>query len=169
MSWLGKNIEIEDLLSKHAPISKKLLEAVKALSGAKSLIEWCYENKLPIALVSSSTSKSVAYKCKSHKWIELLNVKVLGDDPYLRKGKPAPDPYLLAAKRLGVNPKMCYVIEDSESGIQAGLNAGCLVWVLKPKHHSKNGCSNDNNINNPIYIRKLSTLHKYLIQESVSK
>lgn len=41
--------------------------------------------------------------------------------------KPAPDPYLLAAERLGVNPARCLVFEDSDVGAEAAHRAGCVV------------------------------------------
>jgi HAD superfamily hydrolase (TIGR01509 family) len=40
------------------------------------------------------------------------------------KGKPDPEPFLLAAEKLGVNPKDCLVFEDTEMGIQAATAAG---------------------------------------------
>jgi HAD superfamily hydrolase (TIGR01509 family) len=43
-------------------------------------------------------------------------------------GKPAPDLPLLSARRLGVQPQRCLVIEDSEMGVQAALAAGMTVW-----------------------------------------
>lgn len=47
-------------------------------------------------------------------------------------GKPAPDLFLLAAKRMGVPPKGCIVIEDSRPGVQAGLAAGMTVLGFCP-------------------------------------
>ena len=44
-----------------------------------------------------------------------------------RSGKPAPDPYLLAAERLGVDPAACLVLEDAPSGVAAGRAAGMTV------------------------------------------
>jgi len=41
--------------------------------------------------------------------------------------KPAPDPYLLAAQRLGVSPARCLVFEDSETGAESAHRAGCIV------------------------------------------
>jgi HAD superfamily hydrolase (TIGR01509 family) len=41
-----------------------------------------------------------------------------------KKGKPDPEPFLLAAEKLGVNPKDCLVFEDTEMGIQAATAAG---------------------------------------------
>ena len=45
-------------------------------------------------------------------------------------GKPAPDPYLMAARRLGVGPADCVVIEDAPAGIQAALAAGAYVVAV---------------------------------------
>ncbi len=45
----------------------------------------------------------------------------------VKKGKPEPDLFLFAAKKMGVEPKDCIVIEDSIVGMQAGLNAGMDV------------------------------------------
>jgi pseudouridine-5'-monophosphatase len=57
---------------------------------------------------------------------------VLGDDPELAAGKPAPDPFLLAAHRLGVRPHDCWAFEDSPAGARSAAAAGCRVHVLAP-------------------------------------
>ena len=46
------------------------------------------------------------------------------------RGKPSPDPYLFAAERLGARPEDCLVIEDTPSGVQAGVSAGMTVWSV---------------------------------------
>lgn len=46
------------------------------------------------------------------------------------RGKPHPEPYLLAARRLGVDPAQCTVIEDAPAGIEAGLAAGMRVIAV---------------------------------------
>jgi sugar-phosphatase len=43
------------------------------------------------------------------------------------RGKPDPEPYLLAATRLGVAPADCLVFEDAPAGIESALRAGCTV------------------------------------------
>ncbi|HEX2904017.1 MAG TPA: HAD family phosphatase [Jatrophihabitans sp.] len=53
---------------------------------------------------------------------------VCGDD--VRNGKPDPEPYLLAAARLGVDPASCLAIEDSPSGIASAEAAGCVVVAV---------------------------------------
>ena len=46
--------------------------------------------------------------------------------------KPAPDVYLAAAAALGVPPARCLVVEDTPTGIQAGVAAGATVWAYAP-------------------------------------
>ena len=48
------------------------------------------------------------------------------------RSKPAPDVYLAAAQRVGVEPAQCLVIEDTVTGIRAGIEAGCTVWAYCP-------------------------------------
>lgn len=50
------------------------------------------------------------------------------------RGKPAPEPYLLGAKRLGVSPDRCLVVEDAPAGIQAGRAAGIRVLGVSSTH-----------------------------------
>lgn len=55
---------------------------------------------------------------------------VSGDDPCVENGKPAPDIYLEAAKRLGIHPSECLVFEDALTGTEAGKSAGCHVVAV---------------------------------------
>jgi sugar-phosphatase len=72
------------------------------------------------------------------------NLRVLGLDPPrvlvtgqdVESGKPAPDPYLLAAERLGADPAECVVVEDAPAGIQAGKAAGAYVVALLTSHEA---------------------------------
>ena len=53
-----------------------------------------------------------------------------GDDPSVKNGKPAPDIYIEAARRLDVHPSECLVFEDAVAGAKAGMAAGCLVVAV---------------------------------------
>lgn len=61
-------------------------------------------------------------------------VTITADDKRLKAGKPAPDPFLLAAKCLGFNAKKCVVFEDSPSGIRAGVASGATVIAVCTSH-----------------------------------
>ena len=52
----------------------------------------------------------------------------------VRRGKPAPDAYLVAAQALGVDPTGCVVIEDAPAGVRAGRAAGMTVWAVTTTH-----------------------------------
>jgi sugar-phosphatase len=51
-------------------------------------------------------------------------------------GKPAPDTFLLAAERLGVDPAACLVFEDAPAGIAAARAAGMTVWAVTTTHRA---------------------------------
>jgi HAD superfamily hydrolase (TIGR01509 family) len=96
--------------------------------GALRLLEDVRNAGLPTALVSSS------YRLLVDTALVVLGsdrftVTVAGDE--VRNTKPAPDPYLLAAERLGVDPARCVVLEDSSAGMRSALAAGCSC-VLVP-------------------------------------
>ncbi len=55
-------------------------------------------------------------------------VLVTADD--VKRGKPAPDPFLEAARRLGVDPRRCLVVEDAPAGLQAARAAGCFTLAV---------------------------------------
>ena len=62
------------------------------------------------------------------------SVTITADDRRLKAGKPAPDPFLLAAECLGFNAKRCVVFEDSPSGIKAGVASGATVIAVCTSH-----------------------------------
>ena len=130
---IPQEVETEELLSLHKPISRKLILKAQAMSGSESLVKRCHANDIPMALVTSSSYESFQIKTAPHKWMNLFSVKVLGDDKLLEKGKPAPDPYLLAAEKLNIAPQECWAVEDSISGVSSALKAGCFVFFLKEK------------------------------------
>ena len=126
-------VDAKQLLNLHRPISRQLILTAKAMRGGESLVERCHKDNIPMALVTSSSLESFQIKTAPHKWINLFSVIVLGDDKLLAKGKPAPDPYLLAADKLNLAPQDCWAVEDSIAGVSSALEAGCFVFFLKEK------------------------------------
>ena len=134
---ISNKVNIEDVLRIHKPISRKLILTAQAMPGSESLVKRCFENNIPMVLVTSSSSESLKIKTSQHKWMNLFSKKVLGDDKLLKKGKPAPDPYLLAAEKLNIAPQECWAVEDSFAGVSSALEAGCYVFFLKEKSNDQ--------------------------------
>jgi HAD superfamily hydrolase (TIGR01509 family) len=129
--WLPGPVSSDRLLAVQQPIVRGLLPQAPPLDGAEALLEACRDRGIPMALVTSSSRETAALKTAPHPWIDaLLPVRVLGDDPDLAAGKPAADPYLLAAGRLGLDPGCCWAFEDSLAGARSAAAAGCRVHVL---------------------------------------
>lgn len=101
------------------------------MPGAVRLTTWLHRRGIPQAVATSSHRDSFEIKrSRLRKWFDRFDVIVTGDDPAIRKGKPAPDIFLVAAKRLGANPDSCLVFEDSPAGVAAGLAAGMAVVAI---------------------------------------
>lgn len=77
---------------------------------------------------------SAAYGCMTRVGITPPPVTITADDKRLKAGKPAPDPFLLAAECLGYDASKCVVFEDSPSGIRAGVASGATVIALCTSH-----------------------------------
>ena len=133
---IPKAVKVKELLNLHKPISRKLILNAEAMQGGESLVRKCHEINIPMALVTSSSSESFQIKTAHHKWMNLFSTQVLGDDRSLAQGKPAPDPYLLAAEKLDITPKECWAVEDSISGVSSALKAGCFVFFLKENNEA---------------------------------
>ena len=135
--WIGAAAlpvpSVEALLAVRQPIAEALMLQAPPMEGARSLLERCAALRIPMALATSSSSAAVAHKSTPHPWLGLITVRVHGDDPALRAGKPEPDVFLLAAERLGVEPRHCWAFEDSPAGATAAARAGCLVHVVAPE------------------------------------
>ena len=96
------------------------------LPGAGELLEALADEGVPQALVSSSYR--VLVDAVLAHGTGPFAVTVAGDE--VAEGKPAPEPYQRAARQLGVDPARCVVLEDSPSGVTAGLAAGCAVLAV---------------------------------------
>jgi HAD superfamily hydrolase (TIGR01509 family) len=85
--------------------------------------------QLPFAVVSGSTRDAVVRSLTALHLLDQFDT-IVGAEDY-NKSKPAPDAFLVAAARLGVEPKDCLVFEDTAMGIKAATAAG-MASVLVP-------------------------------------
>jgi mannitol-1-/sugar-/sorbitol-6-phosphatase len=101
-------------------------DGVVAFPGAADVLA------LPVIAIATSCEAPLARVRLAAAGLTRPAVLVSADD--VAHGKPAPDPYLLAAERLGVDPAGCLVLEDAPSGIAAGRAAGMTVWAVTTTH-----------------------------------
>ncbi len=121
----------QDYLDSRKDVLLEKFKNTAALPGAKEITTHFFECNMPQALATSSSSPIFDAKFENHKkWFSQFTQIVKGDDPELKEGKPAPDIFLLAAKRLGIDPAECLVFEDAPTGTEAALAAGMSVVVV---------------------------------------
>lgn len=104
------------------PILPGVVELLDALSAAG----------LPLALCTSSRRDQAQAKLEATDLLRFFRTVVTVDD--VAAPKPAPDPYLLAAQRLGVAPGACLAFEDSETGARSAHAAGMRVVQVHGLH-----------------------------------
>lgn len=104
-------------------------DGLRPIPGAAELLA-----SLPPArwTVVTSAGRDLAVRRLAAVGIALPPDAVTSED--VSRGKPAPDGYLLAASRLGVDPARCLVFEDAPPGVEAGLAAGAQVVALGTTH-----------------------------------
>ena len=106
---------------------EQLSQGLELLPGAKELLVELQAAGVPTALVSAS-SRRIVDACLGAIGADFFRHTVSGDD--VERTKPDPQPYLLAAELLGVDPADCVVIEDSPIGTTSGAAAGCRVLAV---------------------------------------
>ena len=103
---------------------KKHPEIFKLAPFAEEFLNYLKESNIPRTIATMSEKENVDFYIKEfhlEKWFDVE--KIVYSDGII-PGKPAPDIYLIAAKRLGLDPQNCIVVEDAISGINAAKNAG---------------------------------------------
>jgi HAD superfamily hydrolase (TIGR01509 family) len=96
--------------------------------GAAELLDRLDELRLPRAICTSSSHEDVRHNLDLHALTGRFDAIVAAGD-YAR-GKPAPDPFLCAAKVLGVTPQACLALEDSHNGVRAAAAAGMRTIMI---------------------------------------
>ncbi|MCF0177420.1 MAG: HAD family phosphatase [Bacteroidales bacterium] len=99
--------------------------------GVYELWQWLKEHDIPFTIASSSDKANIDFfyqETDLAKWVS-RDIITYSDGSFLH-GKPAPDIFLLAAKRIGVEPAETIVFEDSDSGIRAAEAANANVVMV---------------------------------------
>jgi len=114
---------LKDKLKNGFPLVPHVVEVLGALS-----------NSFRLAVASSGERRIQGEQLKKANLMKYFKAIILGED--ITNPKPNPEPYIKAAKKLGVVPSECVGIEDSISGFKAVKEAGMTLIAIKAEHNT---------------------------------
>ncbi|WP_405971177.1 HAD family phosphatase [Streptomyces sp. NBC_00988] len=124
----GADITLAELsVLLNAGFEDRIGRSLPLMPGAARLLAELAEYEIPTALVSAS-HRRIIDRVLTALGPQHFALTVAGDE--VTRTKPYPDPYLLAAAGLGVDPARCAVVEDTATGVAAAEAAGCLVVAV---------------------------------------
>ena len=109
-------------------VENKLKVEVPVKPGLFDILEFFRAQGVKLAVASSSYTEIITSNLRVSGTEKFFDEIVSGSR--IEHGKPAPDIFLYAADRLHLDPKDCYVFEDSVNGVLAGLAAGCTTVMV---------------------------------------
>ncbi|KAJ8753373.1 hypothetical protein K2173_019772 [Erythroxylum novogranatense] len=122
----------EQYIDQIMPIYREKWAKARALPGADRLIKHFYNHGVPFALASNSLTEYIDEKIAHQEgWKECFSV-IVGSDQ-VKLGKPSPDIFIEAARRMGLDADQCLVIEDSLVGVRAAKAARMKVVAVPPQ------------------------------------
>ena len=124
---------IQQVADRKEALYYELLPQLQPVPEVLEHIQLMYE-QIPFAVVSGSTNESVVKSLQTLNLLHHFNTLVCAED--YTHPKPHPEPYLLAAQRLGVAPQHCLVFEDTDLGIQSATAAG-MASIKIPQPHER--------------------------------
>lgn len=125
----GVSVDIDELVAEKRAAVLAAVHEIVEVPGAKELIAAMHGEGLKIAVASGSTHQYISIVLDALQLSSAFDAIVSNYD--VPQGKPAPDIFLLAAQKLGVDPAECVVIEDGISGMVGARAAGmkCIALV----------------------------------------
>ena len=134
LGWSQDLEEIDRLSRRKEELYRAVVEewGIDPLPGVCPWLERLAEAGVPCGIGSSTEAKNVQVGLKKLGLEKYFRVAVTAE--HVERGKPAPDVFLEAARRLKVDPVRCVVFEDSPAGVEAGRAAGMKVVGVTTTH-----------------------------------
>lgn len=114
---------------------EKYTTEIPLKDGVRKFLEMLKQRGIPCGIATSNSRILTEAILKSHQVEDYFSVMVTGDE--IVNGKPDPEVYLEAAKKLGTAPEDCLVFEDIPFGIMAGKRAGMTVCAVEDAYSMK--------------------------------
>lgn len=126
----GTKVDGKKLVDDHYEYIENVLYTVgpEKMPYVEELLKYLKENNYKVAVASSSDTADIKNNLEKTKLEKYIDEIASGAE--VENGKPAPDVFLLAAKRLGVDAKDCLILEDSKAGVKAGKASGAMVFMV---------------------------------------
>ncbi len=105
---------------------------LQSFVGLREVLEDLRRQRVPVAVASSGELVKIRFSLTEVGLLEFF--PILCSAAEVQRGKPAPDLFLLAAKRLGLAPEACTVVEDAVPGLQAARAAGMRAIGFPSSH-----------------------------------
>jgi len=133
---IGEQVTPEEIEAiareKEATFRRIIGKDVKPLPGALELLKALDEGGIRMAIASSTTIENIHLIVGSLDIEKYLKAVITGHD--VTEGKPSPQVFLLAAQRIGAEPKNCIVVEDAVAGVKAAKSAGMYCVAVSNSH-----------------------------------
>lgn len=130
LECLGNDFKYDDFYALWSGMVRKSIieQGLPVKPGAYMLLEYLKTNRYPMALATSTSSKSTMSHLEQSKMTGYFQVVVTGDK--VSKCKPHPEPYETACKQLNLNPSRTVAIEDSPNGLKSAKAAGLKTIMV---------------------------------------
>lgn len=128
--YFGENFDYCAVHDKRIELMDKYTEqnGIEAKDGAEELLLYLKENGYKLALATATNPE------RTKRYLDSLGLYKYFDSiacaSMVKRGKPEPDIYLYAAKKLGLAPAQCIALEDSPNGIKSASSAGCKTVMV---------------------------------------
>jgi HAD superfamily hydrolase (TIGR01509 family) len=127
-SWQELQTESEDLFLEF------LDDGYSTMPGLYELLDFLEQRNIPKGICTSSAIRVVSEVLRRKDLAKRFQFILTAED--ITQGKPAPEIYLKAAAKFGIDPSEMLVLEDSTAGIQAAHNAGAFGIAVRAKHNA---------------------------------
>jgi len=132
MEKLRELHEIDDnltsMLALHANLFASNHKHAAPMPGAEALLKAAQSAMIPCCVVTSASTDIATSWLNQNKLNKYVAFVISSDN--VTHGKPAPEPYLIAASKVGHHPELCLALEDSESGLNSAVAAGCCTYLV---------------------------------------
>ena len=142
LKYLNPNITEEEEKSygkKKEDLYKKFLieSTLQLADGATELFDYLKNHNIKYTIATSSDLENINLFIKKFELLKWFDFDKIVYNDYTFKGKPSPDIYLKAAKKIGVDIKNCIIFEDTKNGIMAGEASGAYKVIGITSSNSK--------------------------------